>query len=61
MQRHEVSRTKERHFDSSEGETDWGQPRSRVGYGKMRRVRHEPYRRQPNHDRRSWLDYDDAD
>lgn len=59
MQRHYENRDRQRHFDD---DTEWGQPRSRAGLGKLRRIRHEPYRREPNGDRRSWFDEaDDTD
>lgn len=51
MHNHHLDR--DRRFDA---DSDWGQPRSRSGHGKIRRYRHEPYKRQGSNDRRTWFD-----
>ena len=59
MQKHHEPRARAYRPGAFEDDTDWGQPRSRVGHGKRRRFRHEPYRREPACDRHSWFALDD--
>ncbi len=52
--------TEHRKRDSfSDSDTDWGQPRSRHGHGKFRRIKHLPYKRDPAAERRSWFELND--
>ena len=56
MDKHDAGR--DRRFDL---DSDWGQPRSRSGHGKIRRFRHSPYKRNSANDRRTWFDEPDDD